>query len=191
MRVATLETDTKILHTSRRKVLYISRSQMITDDEFVSLVSKQQEPLYRIAFHYLGNEHDALEMVSETVYKAYRSRKTLKDRKLFNTWITRILINSCLNQIKRNRKTVLLDDDTLESFEDNNCISIEDSVSVDRALSLLRDEYRTVLLLRYYQGLSIKEAASVLNIPENTVKTHTDRALRQLRKILKEDGYND
>jgi len=191
MRVATLDANAKILAASKGRAYSFNRSQIITDDEFVILISKQQELLYKIAFHYLRNEHDALEMFSETVFKAYRSRKTLKNKEFFNTWITRILINSCLNNIKRNKHTVSLDDDILENTEDNNRLSIEDGILVEKALSRLKDEYRTVLLLRYFQGFSIKETAMVLSIPENTVKTHTDRALKQLRKILKEDEFND
>ena len=60
---------------------------------FIELFHQREEVLYRIAYMYVKNEDDALDIVNEAVCKAYSSVKRLKEPKYFNTWITRILIN--------------------------------------------------------------------------------------------------
>ena len=83
----------------------------LSDEMFVSLVKSREALLYRMAFMYVRNEHDALAMVSETIYKAYSSKHKLRDPALFHTWMTRILINVCLNHIKRNKRVLTATED--------------------------------------------------------------------------------
>jgi RNA polymerase sigma-70 factor (ECF subfamily) len=182
-----LETDAKVI-TLNKNIFGISRSASITDEEFVAFIKEYETVLYKIAYQYVRNEHDAKDMVSETVYKGYKARKSLKQPDYFRTWITKILISVCLNYLKRNKKVVVSSDETLENIGGSyDAAPLENNILIDEALSRLKYDYKTVLLLRYYQDLSIRETSAVMDIPENTVKTYTDRALKQLRKILKED----
>jgi RNA polymerase sigma-70 factor (ECF subfamily) len=181
-----------------------SHTSGATDDEFVRCVQNYEVVLYKIAYQYVRNEHDAKDMVSETVYKGFKSRKSLKQPEFFRTWITKILISNCLNFLKRSKKIVLSNEKTQDffyggSYDRDLRISgitgetqkdgdpLEDAMLMDEALSRLRQEYKTVLLLRYYQDLSIRQTAKVMGVPENTVKTYTDRALKELKNILRED----
>jgi RNA polymerase sigma-70 factor, ECF subfamily len=73
---------------------------------FCQLVDEKKESLYRIAYSYVKNKEDALDIVSETVYKALISIERLKNPQHFHTWFTRILINCAINHIQKNKKLV-------------------------------------------------------------------------------------
>ena len=72
--------------------------------EFADRTEAIKTRLYRTAYLYLGSEADALEAVDETVYRALRRLKQLQTQALFETWITRILINTCQDELRRRRR---------------------------------------------------------------------------------------
>lgn len=76
---------------------------------FQELMEEQKVKLYKIAFMYVKNEEDALEVFQETIYKALISIKNLKDERYFSTWLTRILINTALDLIKKKSRVVPMD----------------------------------------------------------------------------------
>ena len=69
-------------------------------EEFAARVSAARDRLYRTAWLYLGSEADALEAVDEAVYQALRALKQLRRSEYFETWVTRILINSCHKELR-------------------------------------------------------------------------------------------
>ena len=73
------------------------------DDAFVELIQEKQLKLSKIAYRYCMNEAMAQDALSETIYKAYRYRKKCTHPEYFDTWITRILINECYKEIKKNK----------------------------------------------------------------------------------------
>jgi RNA polymerase sigma-70 factor (ECF subfamily) len=162
----------------------------LSDEMFVSLVKSREALLYRMAFMYVRNEHDALAMVSEAICKAYSSKHKLRDSALFHTWLTRILINVCLNHIKRNKRVLLATEDFLDEHAGyhTGLEHKERQVLLSEAISRMRPEYKTVVLLRYYQQLSVKDTAAVMRRRENTVKTLTRRALIELKDMIGEDS---
>ena len=162
----------------------------LSDEMFVSLVKSREAVLYRMAFMYVRNEQDALAMVSETICKAYGSKHKLRDSALFHTWLTRILINVCLNHIKRNKRVLAATGDFLDEQAGyhTGLEHKERQVLLSEAISRMRPEYKTVVLLRYYQQLSVKDTAAVMGRRENTVKTLTRRALMELKDMIGEDS---
>ena len=123
------------------------------------------------------------------VCKAYGSKHKLRDPALFHTWMTRILINVCLNHIKRNKRVLAATEDFLDEQVDYHAglEHKERQVLLSEAISRMRPEYKTVVLLRYYQQLSVKDTAAVMGRRENTVKTLTRRALMELKDMIGED----
>jgi RNA polymerase sigma-70 factor (ECF subfamily) len=132
------------------------------------------------------NKEEAMDIVSETVYKAYISIKKLKEPSLFNTWLTRILINTSLDSINKNSKFVSFEEnvssDTLQIAVDNEKI-IDIKVAVDR----LQGKYKTIVILKYFQDLTLVEIAKTLQCPLGTVKTMLYKAHGELRLDLKEE----
>ena len=76
----------------------------MTEQEFALRAQDQRGRLYRTAFLYLGGEHAAVDAVDEAVYRAFRDRRKLRQPEFFETWLTRILINVCKDELRRRRR---------------------------------------------------------------------------------------
>lgn len=153
---------------------------------FQQLMRAYQEKMYRMAFTYVHNEADAVEIVQETFYKAYISIKKLKEPKYFSTWLTKILINNALIFIKKQKRFVLFSEAHLE--KDNPVvIQPEEKMDLLNAIRELSPKYKTIINLRFYLDYSQSQIAEILDIPEGTVKSQIHRATKKLEKILGED----
>jgi len=153
----------------------------IKQDEaaFEQLILLHSEQLYRTAYVYVKNEQDALDVVQETVYKAFISIGQVKEPKYFVTWLTKILIRNCYRVL--NQQTVVADLIEQIPMKDS---SREEHLDLIDALSHLRKEYRDVLVLFYFHDVPMKEIASFIGITLNTVKTHLKRGREELKKQL-------
>lgn len=157
------------------------------DKAFEELMSEYKENLYRTAFSYVRNEADALDIVQETVYKAYISIDKLKEPKYFKTWITRILINTALTHIRKGSKIVYLEDRELSEAMGSVENRVEESIYIWEALDSLEEKHREVIILKYFNDLTINEVAQVLKYPLGTAKTYLNKGLNKLRNIMRRD----
>lgn len=167
--------------------ILVKKARSGDDDAFSQLIQMRKELLYRTAFTYVRTQQDALDIVSETVYKGYRSIHKLKDPALFNTWLTRILINSSLDFLKKQSKVVPLNETVELSSQSSDWA---ESMDLHRAVDQLDSKCRTVVILKYFHDMTISQIAEVLQCPQGTVKSSLHRALKNLRLELKEDWLN-
>lgn len=172
------------------KLKLVSRAKKGDADAFQELIHGEKDKLYRMAYVYMRNEEDALEVFQDTLYKAFSSLSTLKNDKYFSTWLTRILINTALAHLKEKRRVVSMDQHTLENVGDKNQVTREEKLDLLQAMEDLEEKYKTVLLLRFYKDYTIRQISAILSSPEGTVKTHIHRGLAFLRKKLK-GAYED
>ncbi|WP_214855710.1 sigma-70 family RNA polymerase sigma factor [Exiguobacterium sp. s166] len=149
------------------------------EEAFEQLILLHSEQLYRTAYVYVKNEQDALDVVQETVYKAFISIGQVKEPKYFVTWLTKILIRNCYRVL--NQQTVVAD--LIEQIPVKES-SREEHLDLIDALSHLRKEYRDVLVLFYFHDVPMKEIASFIGITLNTVKTYLKRGREELKKQL-------
>ncbi|EGT3616394.1 sigma-70 family RNA polymerase sigma factor [Clostridium perfringens] len=159
-------------------------------ESFGILIKNNKEYLYKMAFLYVKDEQDALEVIHETVYRAFLNIEKLKKAKFFNTWITRILINVSIDFFKRKGKSEILDEST-PVIKEKVEISTEEKIDLYNAIDLLNDNYKTVIIMMYFNDMKIKDIAKVMDIPENTVKTYLRRAKQALGEVLKEGYLNE
>jgi len=164
----------------------IKLAQKGDDDAFYELISQRKAQLYKTAFAYVKNKEDALDIVSDTVYKAYISIKKLKEPSFFNTWLTRILINTSLDCINKRSKSVAFRENIRA---DIGIISKDDDEIIDLkvAVDKLSVKYKTIVILKYFQDMTLMEIANTLQCPLGTVKTNLHKALGELRLELKEE----
>jgi len=164
----------------------IKLAQKGDDNAFYELLSQRKSQLYKTAFAYVKNKEEAMDIVSDTVYKAYISIKKLKEPSFFDTWLTRILINTSLDSISKNSRVITLDENVSSNIgiilKDNEQI-IDLKVAVDK----LQVEYKTIVILKYFQDMTLVEIAKILQCPLGTVKTRLHKALGELRLDLKEE----
>ena len=150
--------------------------------EFAARVEALRQRLYRTAYLYLGGEADALEAVDETVYQALRSLKKLRQAEFFDTWLTRILINTCHRELRRRKRLA-----GQEALPDTAEPDAYDHLPLKEAIGRLPEALRTVVILRYFTGYTQAETAEALGIPQGTVATRQRRALELLRLELGEE----
>jgi len=149
-------------------------------------ISDHKENIYRLAYSYVKNKDDALDIVQEAIYKAMESRSSLKDPGAVRSWFYRIVVNTALDMLRGRKKVQLMEGEVLETFME----SAEDDypdIDIEKSLDELPEKYRTVIVLRYFEDLKIEEVADALNENANTIKTRLYQALRMLRVRMNED----
>lgn len=187
MSISYLDIDRK---NELNEIRLIKESMKGNKESFGILIKNNKEYLYKMAFLYVKDEHDALEVIHETVYRAFLNIEKLKKAKFFNTWITRILINVSIDFLKKKGKNEMLDEST--PIRKEKCeISTEEKLDLYNAIDLLNDNYKTVIIMMYFNDMKIKDISRVMEIPENTVKTYLRRAKQALGEVLKEGYLNE
>lgn len=154
---------------------------------FEQLIKKHYERIYRTAFLYVHNEEDALDVVQETTYQAYRSIHSLKQPEYFMTWLTRIIIRCAGQILKRRNNIVPLTDELLSNLSVTDHSDHDEAILLLNAIGQLKENYRTAIILFYYYDYSIKTISEVMEIPEGTVKTYLSRGKADLKKSYKEE----
>jgi RNA polymerase sigma-70 factor (ECF subfamily) len=123
----------------------VKKAKQGNDNAFYELMQQRKDNIYRTAFIYVKNKDDALDIVNETMYKAYISIKKLREPKFFNTWLTRILINCAIDHINRSKKVIPLNEDLNIEAEPKNR-STEDIMDLYNAVDRLDVKCRTVVI---------------------------------------------
>lgn len=153
------------------------------DDAFYQLVAGRKEMLYRTAFSYVKNREDALDIVSETVYRTYISLKKIKEPRFFYTYLSRVLINTAIDFLRRKKDTSEIKEDILaDKTESEHYIDLKNSIDS------LKGEYKSIIIMKYFQDYTLKEISDILGWPLGTVKSRLHKALSILKLDL-EEGY--
>ncbi|MBO2537378.1 MULTISPECIES: RNA polymerase sigma factor [Rummeliibacillus] len=156
-----------------------------------SLFQEYQQDIFRMAYTYVKNNEDALDVVQEVAYRALKKIDTLNEPQYFKTWLFRITINCSIDWLKKNNKLVM-DSNDLDSYCDDSIqhLDMPLSLSLQDILDELDVTEKTVILLKYYQEFTFQEISAFMTLPLSTVKTITYRALKKLKtKIKREDLY--
>ena len=156
---------------------------MSSDQEFVSFIKENQARFYRLAFSYVKNSDDALDVVQEAVLKAYEKRHTLRREETMRTWFYRILVNTSIDSL-RHKQRVFCTDTVPEEGGSGPEAGLLDTMALGEALERLNPELKSVVLLRFFEDMKLSEIAQVLGIPLSTVKNRLYRALALLRVDL-------
>lgn len=155
------------------------------EEKFAQALFSSREKFYRIAYAYVKNEHDALDVVSEAAYKGLKSLRSLKNPEYFDTWMTRIVLNAAADMTRRNARVVHLEEEAWDNIPiPENGLAVEDSLDIFQALDLLSATERSCVILRYFENHSFVTIAQILNESESTVKSRIYRALNKMRKAL-------
>lgn len=154
---------------------------------FVELIQENKASFYRLSKSIIGNEADIQDAISETIIKAYTNIHKLKSIDSFKPWVMKMLVNECYSILKKRKKLELTDDFTAfeGSYEDEN----EDHLTF--YINQLEDEFKSVVILFYYEDISIRDIGRILNISEGTVKSRLSRAKAKLKIMLDNHGRSD
>jgi RNA polymerase sigma-70 factor (ECF subfamily) len=171
------------------------------DDEraFAQLVRRWEGPIQRLAARMTGDVHRGEDLAQETFARVFAKRKDYQPSGKFSTWLWRIALNLCYDELRRRqrREESSLDGmggDAIAGLEalvapgsppDKSLVEQERGELVRQALLQLSESYRAVLVLRHYENLKFREIAGVLEVPEGTVKSRMAEALTQMGRLLK------
>lgn len=149
-------------------------------------IIENKEMHYRLAYSYVKNIDDALDIVQASIYRAFSSIDTLKNSSYIKTWFYRIIVNTSLDFLRKQKKVVAVGEEYF-SILDTGSVDNYENFDLKNAMDSLPEKYRSVIVLRYFEDLKIEEVAEILNLNVNTVKTYIYSALEKLR-IKMNDG---
>ncbi|MBO8172125.1 MAG: sigma-70 family RNA polymerase sigma factor [Bacillaceae bacterium] len=166
--------------------MLVIRAKKGDEQAFYSFVHARREQLYRIAYAYFKNEQDALDAIQEVTFRAYRNIRRVKQPEYAGTWLVRIMINYCNNELRKRKHVTPLSDITNNDHPRNQ--GDFEIIEIQQAVDQLDEQVKQVIILKYFQDFKIKEIAQVLDHPEGTIKTWLNKGLQFLRRELGEKG---
>lgn len=151
------------------------------EEAFFERLYMERRKMYSIALSYMRSDADALEVVQEASCRAWMRRKKLRNEAAFTSWLIRITINCCMDELRRRRHVFpaeRLEEPAVKEMNSNERIDLE------RAMDRMKPKYRHTVILKYYQDMTTAQIAEVMNKPEGTIKTWLREGIKQLRKYL-------
>ena len=155
---------------------------------FGRLVQAYQRPVYNLTYRMLGSPEEAEDAAQETFLRAYARLGQYDPEMKFSTWVFSIANHHCIDRLRKRRATYISieDNPVLENLEgdtpqpEHSALGREQSVELQALINLLEPEYRTPLVLRYWEELSYEEIATALGMTVAAVKSRLFRARQQL-----------
>ena len=148
-------------------------------EDFERKYRECEKALFLTAVGYVHNTEDAKDCLQEAALSALRAYGGLKDKELFKTWITRILINKCRDMLRKRKYADGLSDN-MNVF----CCSSESDIEILDAVCKLGEELSVYITLYYYNDMTYEQIAKVMRQSVSTVKYRTKKALKVLKKDL-------
>jgi len=168
---------------------------------FNALAYRWQKKIFLFACRYTLNAHSAQEITQETFIKAFKNLPRLQNRERFGAWLYQIALNLCKDRYKKKKIQMVSIQELTEKSSagqplprelqqdvaaspDEEIQKAELAAFIQKALRLLPEEQRVVVILKQYQGLKFTEIADILEEPVNTVKSRMYYGLSAMRKNL-------
>ncbi len=165
---------------------------------FADIVDLYKDKIYQLCYRMLGNAHEAEDIAQEAFIRAYVNIESFDVNRKFSTWLYRIATNLCIDRLRKRKPNYYLDAEmndqegldgyTLipgdERTPESEYLLSETQQTIHYAIEGLPAKYKSVIILRYLQELSLSEISDVLDMPVTTVKTRLHRGREFLRKKL-------
>ena len=164
-------------------VKLVRKSKKGNNSAFSILIKSYEKDLYKVAIAMTKNDDDALDCIQEAILQAYISIKDLRQDEYFKTWLIKILINKCNALLKKNKKILNLDVNTSK----NDTVEQSDRLELKDSINNLDSDLKIIVILYYYEDMSIKDISESLNIPQGTIKSRLSRARSKLKEMLSID----
>lgn len=163
------------------------------------VVELYKDKVFQLCYRMLGNRHEAEDIAQEAFIRAYVNIHSFNLNKKFSSWIYRIATNLCIDRIRKKKPDYFLDAEvpgteglTMYSqiasdsaLPEDELESLELQETVQKEISKLPDKYRSVIVLKYIEELSLNEISEILDLPLGTVKTRIHRGREALRQQLR------
>ena len=164
---------------------------MNTDRELEMAIKEYRPTIFKIAYGYVKNVHDADDIAQDVFVKICRRDKPFESEENKKAWLIRVAVNqskSLLTSVWKTRVTNISDETTEDEKASANLMG--ESSELYEYVKTLKPKYRTILYLYYYEEYSVKEIAEILKIRQTTVTTRLNRARGKLKETLLEEGFS-
>lgn len=174
--------------------------QVLKGDQnaFADIVSLYQHKLYQVCYRMLSNKQEAEDIAQEAFVRAYMNLHTFDQKRKFSTWLYRIATNLCIDRIRKKKPDYYLDAEVAgtegldlysqvaaeDQLPEETLVQMELQERIQYEIGRLPDKYRSVIVLKYIEELSLQEISDILDMPLGTVKTRIHRGREALRKQL-------
>jgi RNA polymerase sigma-70 factor (ECF subfamily) len=173
----------------------ISRAAGGDGSAFQALVERHRSMVYRVAYQFAGNHHDAEDIAQEVFIKVYRSLDRFRQDSQLSSWLYRIVMNACIDHRRRHSpagsapfgeeaEQKMLNTPEETPGPEDRAYAGELGAVLERAVATLPKGQRIVFVMRHHQGLKLCEIAEALGLAEGTVKRQLHAAVHRLRQAL-------
>ena len=152
-------------------------------EEFEKIAEKYMDTIYRVAYSWMKNQHDANDVTQIVLLKFYKTTKSFESDDHIKNWLIKVTVNEC-KMIFRSPWSKTED---ITDYAQTLGFEEEQHYDLFQAVMKLDKKYSVPLMLFYYDGYSTKEISSMIGVPEKTVSTRLFRAKAKLKNYLKED----
>ncbi len=154
-------------------------------DDVVAYIVQNQEQFYRVAYSYVRSRDDALDVVQNAVCKALEHVYTLRNPGAVKSWFYRILVNEALNVLRGFKQEAPLEEHMMEKMTYVEPAFDQDQQAYE-LVTRLPEAQKTVVILRYYEEMTLEEIAEITGANLSTVKYRLYSALGKLKTFWKE-----
>ena len=153
-------------------------------DRLTAYIVENQNRFYRLAYSYVRNREDALDAVQSAVCRALEYGGGLQNGEAVKTWFYRILVNESLLLLKAKSRISLEDENTEEASYEEKGFEVQDDLY--DCINRLDEDTQTIIKLRFFEEMPLKEISQVMEMNLNTVKARLYRGLQQLKVNIQE-----
>lgn len=148
-------------------------------------ITENLDNAYRFAYSYTKNSQAAEDVVSESVIKALSAIDTLKNKEFLKTWFYRIIINTAISRIRSEQKIIYIDSKDTDIYE--KTFDDYSHITLNEFIEKLDEKYKTVIILRYFEDMTLEEISKITGENLSTVKSRLYRGLKILKTEMEED----
>lgn len=148
------------------------------------LYNQYSKAMFNLAYRMMNNREDAEDMLQETFIDCFRNLDTFRFDSTIGTWLKSILINKCINQLRKKKVDLILCENVPSEIPEEDTTIQYDTARIFKGIEQLPDGYRIVLTLYLLEGYDHTEIAQILGITESTSKSQYLRAKNKLRELL-------
>jgi RNA polymerase sigma-70 factor (ECF subfamily) len=148
------------------------------EEQIVEHVIEFKDKHYRLAYSYVKNVDDALDIVQESISKAFAALDSLKNPSHLKTWFYGIVVNTSLDFLRKKKREVVLEQEVLSNTAGE--YDSYENFDLKNALNDLPESYRIIIILRFFEDLKIQDIAEILNENVSTVKSRLYAGLKKM-----------
>lgn len=173
----------------------VKQAQKGNKEALLQLILADQDAYYRLAYTYMGNEHDAMDAMEDMIVTLYEKIGQLQKKEAFYSWSKTILVNRCKTLLRKKESFLLLESGEEvpldPSTDDNPFRHSESEIDMNLLLSHLNAQQREAIELRYVHDLPYQTIADVTGVPLGTTKSRISQGIHKLKLIIGGDLYEN